>query len=96
MQGKLLCDQLKQNFEKHAFFAVSSVYNASIIKKRRKKTGDIILTVQSSPDTLRVEEPILWLLYEMGLVREANIKTADSRKNDGRNGGKPLRRRLFG
>lgn len=96
MQGKLLCDQLKQNFEKHAFFAVSAVYNASIIKKRRKKTGDIILTVQSSPDTLRVEEPILWLLYEMGLVREANIKTADPRRNDGRNGGKPLRRRLFG
>lgn len=98
MQGKLLMDQLKLNFNNYACFAVSAVYNATIIQKQipKEDTGtegaddmitenDLYVTVQSTPETLRVEEPLFWLLHEMNLIRDGikkggNVKSVKQSK----------------
>ena len=69
-QGVLLYNNVERNFEKHAFFAVSAVYNAEIVQKMSKKTGQLILVPRNNPETLRIEEPLLWLLYEAGYIEE--------------------------
>lgn len=88
MQGILFCDQLAQCFPIHKFFAFSAL-NVEAVKKK-DENGVIYSTVEEDPETLRIEEPIFWVLNQMGVVPEA-IKKGTVHKTDG-----SLLHRLFG
>lgn len=70
MQGKLLRDKLKVSFpESHSFFAFSALNT-----KPMEKTDDKGITysiLEEDPITTRIEEPVFWVLYRMGLIERA-------------------------
>lgn len=70
MQGKLLRDQLKELFpDSHGFFAFSAL-NAKPVRLKSDKMG-VYSVLREDPTTIRIEEPVLWLLYRMGLIGKA-------------------------
>ncbi|MDE7432705.1 MAG: GTPase domain-containing protein [Lachnospiraceae bacterium] len=70
-QGTLLRNKLTATFpENHKFFAFSALSTKPVEKTDDK--GVKYSTVEEDPMTTRIEEPVLWVLYKMGLIEEAH------------------------
>ncbi len=66
MTGTLLDNSLQQFFPLHSYFAISALNG-----KPRKISGEgekKRYQMDTPPQAIRVEEPLLWLLYRMGIL----------------------------
>lgn len=81
MQGTLLANQLTQCFPNHGYFAFSAL-NVKAVKVVGDD-GKTYSTIEEDPETLRVEEPIFWILNQMGVVAKAEKKQSEDKKKKG-------------
>ena len=80
MQGILLDNQLKQCFPNHGYFAFSALN-----VKAEKKAGTDGLEysyIDEDPEAMRIEEPLFWLLYQMGVIEKAQKKQRKANKSN--------------
>jgi len=77
MKANVLYNQLKQSFPTHKFFAFSAL-NVEPIHKV-DTNGLRYDIIDEDPETIRVEEPVLWLLNQLGIVEE--VRKRDAKKN---------------
>lgn len=82
---EILCNKLKECFPVHAFFAVSAL-NAMPQEQAGAKDGSCYM-LEEDPETIRVEEPVFWILYKLGVLQ---VKEAEKKKKRG-----GLLRKLF-
>lgn len=77
MQGVMLVNALRMCFPVHSFFSFSALNCATstIVENGQKYS-----IIDVDPQTVRVEEPILWLLYKMGIIPSVRKKDEVSRK----------------
>ncbi len=71
---EILCNKLNECFPTHSFFAVSAL-NAKPQEQKAAYDGDCYM-LDEDPETVRVEEPVFWILYRLGIlpVKEAETK----------------------
>lgn len=62
-QGGLLIEKLKSTFTNNAFFAFSALNSAP--KRDHDREVDVM---KEDPEPLRIEDPLLWLLNNIGIV----------------------------
>ncbi|MDE7313258.1 MAG: hypothetical protein K2N87_16830 [Eubacterium sp.] len=82
---EILCNKLNECFPVHAFFAVSAL-NA-MPKEQTGENFENYYLLDEDPETIRVEEPIFWILYKLGILQ---VKETEQKKKRG-----GLLRRLF-
>ena len=72
MQGILLDNQLKQCFPNHGYFAFSALN----VKAETKAGTDGLeySYIDEDPEAMRIEEPLFWLLHQMGVIEKAQKK----------------------
>lgn len=78
MQGVLLDNALETCFPKHGYFAFSALNVAAV--KKEEEDGRSYSVIDEDPETLRVEEPLFWLLNQVGVVQEAQKKQKEKKK----------------
>ncbi len=79
VQGEIFLNTVNQNFARNAFFAFSAL-NVSAVTMRGSDNKDYSY-IEEDPETIRVEEPIFWILHELQIIREVR-KTRDSHANN--------------
>lgn len=83
-EAVILKNQLQESFPNHHYFAVSAL-NTQPIEKTGQDGGYYI--IEEDPETVRVEEPVFWLLYKLGVLQAG--------KSGGRQQGKVGFRKSF-
>jgi len=78
MQGILLDNELKQCFPNHGYFAFSSLSIGAT--KQEGADGKQYSIIDEDPETVRVEEPLFWLLNQMGVVSKAEKRKREEKK----------------
>lgn len=66
MMGTLLDNSLKQFFPVHSYFAVSALNGKPSMVSGEGEKRRYQMDIQ--PQTIRVEEPLMWLLHQMGIL----------------------------
>ncbi len=67
MQGKIFMDSLNECFSTKAMFAFSALNVAAVVKDE----GDVSYSmIEEDPETVRVEDPIFWILYQLHIIPE--------------------------
>lgn len=78
-KGRLLDNFLSQFFPRHSYFAFSALNGAPTVSQTdgiKRYQMDVV------PKTVRIEEPLYWLLFEMGMIDKA--RKSDSYLNSSR------------
>lgn len=75
---EILCNKLNECFPSHSFFAVSAL-NAEP-KEQKGDTDGGCYMLDEDPETIRVEEPVFWILYKLGILQ---VKEAEKKKKKG-------------
>ena len=75
---EILCNKLNECFPAHSFFAVSAL-NAEPKEQKGDAAGDCYM-LDEDPETIRVEEPVFWILYKLGILQ---VKEAEKKKKKG-------------
>lgn len=75
---EILCNKLNECFPVHAFFAVSAL-NA-MPKEQTGENFENYYLLDEDPETIRVEEPIFWILYKLGVLQ---AKEPEQKKKHG-------------
>ena len=80
MQGILLDNQLKQCFPNHGYFAFSALN----VKAETKAGTDGLeySYIDEDPEAMRIEEPLFWLLHQMGVIEKAQKKQRKANKSN--------------
>lgn len=78
MQGTLLANQLTQCFPNHGYFAFSALNVKAV--KYVDDDGLTYSVIEEDPETMRIEEPIFWILYQMGIISKAEKKSGNKKK----------------
>lgn len=71
----ILCNKLNECFPAHAFFAVSALNTKP--QEHRDTYEEDCYMLDEEPETVRVEEPVFWILYKLGVLP---VKEADTKK----------------
>lgn len=75
---EILCNKLNECFPVHAFFAVSAL-NARPQERTGMHDEDCYM-LDEEPETIRVEQPVFWILYKLGVLP---VKEAETKKKRG-------------
>lgn len=67
VEGEVLDNSLKQFFPNHSYFAISALNGTPIASQ--DGTGKQY-QMQVNPEAVRVEEPLFWILYKLGIIAE--------------------------
>ena len=67
--GRTFVDSVKKSFTKNDFFAFSAL-NVEPVAEKDKESGDIYYVLEEDPETVRIEEPFNWLLYQLGILKK--------------------------
>ncbi len=77
-QTEILCNKLNECFPVHAFFAVSAL-NA-MPQEKEGSYDQVCYMPDEEPETVRVEEPVFWVLYQLGVLQ---VKETETKKKRG-------------
>lgn len=85
-RGRLLATSLEQFFPNSSYFAVSALNSKpKVVSEGNTKRYQMDVL----PKTVRIEEPLYWILYKLGMIEAMHKKTGRDIRNDDRNyGGK--------
>lgn len=65
IKGEILADQLNQFFPNHSYFSFSALNGTPILSTEGSVKR---YQMEVNPEAIRVEEPLLWLLYRLGMI----------------------------
>jgi hypothetical protein len=95
-QGKAIRIILDENYERYGLFAFSALNCELGEEERKNEKGNAVkvMVPVGNPNPLRIEEPLLWILSEWGIVKKIN---ADGNEEaDNKSDSKGWIGRLFG
>lgn len=72
MQGEIFVNALKQSFKNYAFFAFSAL-NCRAVRATNSK-GEAFSVIDEVPETIRIEESLLWIFHELKLIGKVRRK----------------------
>jgi len=85
MQGKIFMDSLNECFSNKAMFAFSALNVEAIMKKDDDDVAYSI--IEEDPETVRVEDPIFWILYQLGIIAPIHKRAAAPVQEQKKKGG---------
>lgn len=74
IQGKIFMDSLNECFSTRAMFAFSALNVAATV--RTDEDDRAYSVIEEDPETVRVEDPIFWILYQLHIIPEAHKRAA--------------------
>lgn len=72
IKGVTFTNTLSECFETQEFFAFSALNVVPVMETDSE--GEEYFTIDEDPETVRIEEPIFWILYKLGLIDRARKK----------------------
>lgn len=78
--GGTLVNTLKANFPNNSYFAVSALNHKPVVSKEGKEQ---YYQMDVLPKPVRIEEPLYWILYELGIIESVHKKGVEEQQPTG-------------